>query len=65
MKLEMKGWRAVACCEYPTFPPEAMVKYQPELLLRDMSGPKAMQLQHLVLTCMAHITIRDHGLAAA
>lgn len=42
--LETQGWRGAALCEWPVWPPGTMVKSQPELLLRVMSGCSAMLL---------------------
>lgn len=42
-KPETQGWRAIACCEQPFLPPEAMVKAKPMVLLRAVSGSMAMQ----------------------
>lgn len=41
MELETHGWRGVSCCEWPVLPPGAMVRAQPELLLRAMPGSTA------------------------
>lgn len=50
VELELQGWRGIACCEQPTLPSEAMVKFQPMLPLRAMSGSMAMQLEGSVTT---------------
>lgn len=39
----------------------AMVRSQPELLLRAMLGFMAKQPQEFVLMSVAHITTREHG----
>jgi hypothetical protein len=38
-----------------------MVRSQPELLLRTMSGSVAIQLQGSVLMSIAYVTTREHG----
>jgi hypothetical protein len=47
--------------EWPAPPPEAMMKSQPVLLLKAMSGSMALQQQGAVSISVAHITTKDHA----
>lgn len=50
----------VACYEWPALPCGTIMKSQPELPLKAMSGSVAMQHQRSVSMSMAHITVREY-----
>jgi hypothetical protein len=60
MGLETRGWRGVACCEWPALPPE-LVTGPSLLLLRAKSESMATQWQGPVFLSLTHITTRGHG----
>ena len=55
------GTRGVFCCEWPALLFGAIMKSQPELQLKAMSGSVAVEQQKSVSISMAHITPREHG----
>lgn len=59
-KMETRGERGAARCKWPVLPPGVMMRPQPELPLRAMSGSGATQKQKLVLMSVVHITTREH-----
>ena len=63
MELETCVWRGVVCREWPSLPPGALVRSQPELQLKAMSETMAMQWQGLVSMSVAPVTSREHGMS--